>query len=138
MFRIAGAVGCLSAVAVISGRYPILPVLLTGVLAAYGLSLWRWPNVCLFVIPAVLPAVDLAPWTGWTLVGESDLFILVTVAVLLIRNPPAVRDFVVPGFPGIVLAIAIATCVVGISIGFLSPLKVPSPSDVPYLLPGNA
>jgi hypothetical protein len=57
-------------------------------LLLYVLALWRWPPLWLAVIPAVLPAVDLTPWTGWTRIGEPDLFILVTIGILALRAPP--------------------------------------------------
>jgi hypothetical protein len=41
---------------------------------------WRWPRAWLFVVPALLPAAGLAPWTGWQMVDEFDLLLLGTLA----------------------------------------------------------
>jgi hypothetical protein len=41
---------------------------------------WRWPHAWLFVVPALLPAASLAPWTGWQMVDEFDLLLLGTLA----------------------------------------------------------
>ena len=40
---------------------------------------WR-PALWLFVLPAALPALNFAPWTGWTVVDEFDLLWLGVVA----------------------------------------------------------
>ncbi|WP_402718216.1 hypothetical protein [Janthinobacterium rivuli] len=49
-------------------------------LPAYFLLLcWR-PASWLFCVPALLPVLDLAPWTGWFFLEEIDLLLLLTVA----------------------------------------------------------
>ncbi len=69
--------------------YPLQPAWLGAALILYGLLLWRWPALWLIVIPALLPALDLAPWTGWFFLDEFDLFVLVTLAVGLWKLPTA-------------------------------------------------
>ena len=74
------------------GRYYPLPVLWIVVpLGAYAALLWFRPEAWLLVVPAVLPVVDLAPWTGWIFVEEVDLLLLTTLAVGYLRmgNRPA-------------------------------------------------
>jgi O-antigen ligase len=69
--------------------------------------------------------------------GESDPFVLVTIGILVLRAPPRRADFVVAGFPGIVLALALVSCLLSIALG----LALPGPeggSDNPYLRPDNA
>src|SRR5271166_2466763 len=61
-------------------RYPLAPLTLAVPLVAYAALLWWRPVSFLLVIPCVLPAWDLGLWTGWMMVGESDLFIATTVA----------------------------------------------------------
>ncbi|MDN2700742.1 hypothetical protein O0881_01900 [Janthinobacterium sp. SUN100] len=49
-------------------------------LPAYFLLLcWR-PACWLFCVPALLPVLDLAPWTGWFFLEEIDVLLLLTVA----------------------------------------------------------
>lgn len=69
--------------------YPLKPAWLGAALILYGLLLWRWPALWLIVIPALLPALDLAPWTGWFFLDEFDLFVLITLAVGLWKLPTA-------------------------------------------------
>src|SRR5207253_649519 len=40
----------------------------------------RSPSLWLFVVPATLPVLNFAPWTGWITFDESDLLLLGTVA----------------------------------------------------------
>jgi hypothetical protein len=54
---------------------------LSAVVALVALGLWIvialiWPNAWLFTLPALLPILDLAPWTGSLFVDEFDLLIL--------------------------------------------------------------
>jgi hypothetical protein len=51
------------------------------ILLAYGVTLcWR-PRLWLLLLPMLLPALDLAPVTGWFFFDESDLLLLLTVMV---------------------------------------------------------
>jgi hypothetical protein len=68
--------------------YPLGWAVPAAVLVIYAALLWSRPAAFLIVLPAVIPALDLGLWTGWTLVDESDVFILTTLAVLLLRTPP--------------------------------------------------
>ena len=36
-----------------------------GLALASGVVLCAWPHLWLLVLPALLPAIGLAPWTGW-------------------------------------------------------------------------
>ncbi|MBE3024672.1 hypothetical protein IMS62_08285 [Janthinobacterium sp. GW458P] len=50
------------------------------ILPAYFLLLcWR-PASWMFCLPALLPVLDLAPWTGWFFLEEIDILLLLTVA----------------------------------------------------------
>jgi hypothetical protein len=134
---LAAAVIALALAIPIALSYPLAPGLLMAALMLYGGALWRWPQAWLFVIPAVLPAFDLAPWTGWLFVAEPDLFILVTIAVLAIRAPPQRADFWIAGWPGAALALAVIALLSSVALG----LALPGPaggSDNAYLRPDNA
>jgi VanZ family protein len=134
---LAVAAVCLALTGVITINYPLAPWLLGTALTLYTLALWRWPSLWLAVIPAVLPALDLTPWTGWTRVGEPDLFVLVTIGILALRTPPRRADFVVEGLAAVVLALTVVSYLLSVALG----LALPGPaegSDNPYLRPDNA
>ena len=87
---------------IISGRLLALVVLASVVLAiidfpfaqlpiAFGLCiyaaiLYRYPKTWLVVIPALLPVLDLTPWSGRFFFTEFDFLVLTTLAVVLWRR----------------------------------------------------
>jgi O-antigen ligase len=141
-------VACLARVSLVGLSLPIivwtlrvypLPVgPLATALAAYAAALWRWPALFLLILPIVIPALDLGLWTGWMVVGESDFFVLVTLAILLLRTPPQPADLAPPGWPGAVLLLLIASYAISTVIGLVSPLGFTGHSDNPFLRPDNA
>jgi hypothetical protein len=135
MFTIAAV--CLTLATVIAANYPLGPGILGTALVVYALALWRWPSLWLVIVPAVFPALDLTPWTGWMYVSEPDLFVLTSIAVLVLRVPPRRADFVIQGLPGVVLVLALVSYLLSITMG----LALPGPdggSDNPYLRPDNS
>ncbi|MYM88721.1 hypothetical protein GTP91_16255 [Rugamonas sp. FT82W] len=58
--------------------YPLDDSRLAAVLLAYGALLWWRPALWLLALPALLPVLDLAPYTGWFFVEEIDLLLLLT------------------------------------------------------------
>ena len=131
------AAACLASAAAITANYPLAPWILGIALLLYTLALWCWPALWLAVVPAVLPALDLTPWTGWTQVGEPDLFALVTIGVLAVRAPPQRTDFRLEGLPAAVLVLSLISYLVSGALG----LALPGPaggSDNVYLCPDNA
>jgi hypothetical protein len=134
---LAVAAVCFPLGAAITANYSLGAWLLGVLLALYGMALWRWPSLWLAVIPAVLPALDLTPWTGWMYVGEPGLFVLVTIGILALRSPPRRVDFAVEGLPAVALALALLAYLTGIVLGLSFPGPVGG-SDNPYLRPDNA
>ena len=58
--------------------YPAPALLLAALLLPYmALLLWR-PALWLLLVPALLPVLDVAPWTGWFFLDELDLLLLAT------------------------------------------------------------
>jgi hypothetical protein len=124
-------------VAAITANYPLVPWVLGIALLLYALGLWRWPPLWPVVIPAVLPVVDLTPWTGWTQVDEPDLFVLVTIGILALRAPPRRSDFRLEGLATATLVLTLISYFVSAALG----LALPGPeggSDNAYLRPDNA
>ena len=79
--------GLLGAGIVVSaaGTFPVFPSGLLAFLLVYALLLWRYPCLWLFVLPALLPVFDLAPWSGRFFFAEFDLLILLTLSVRYFR-----------------------------------------------------
>jgi len=105
--------------------HPIAPAWLLLGLAMQAALLWCWPGFWLVSIPALLPLLDFSPWTGWLLVGEADLLLLVTLGVLGLRAPPNFRDFALPGQGGWVLGAYAIVTLGGVLLGLL----VPGPAE---------
>lgn len=128
---------CLALTITLLANYPLTPVVLGTALVLYAVALWRWPGLWLAVVPAVLPTFDLTPWTGWTQVGEPDLFVLITIAVLVLRAPPSRADFGLEGVAAVVVVLTLISYLLSGALG----LALPGPeggSDNVYLRPDNA
>ena len=81
--RIGWAIASLAAAAAalfIAAHHPLWPLALSALLAVWAVLAYRWPRAWLLALPALLPGLNFAPWTGWIGVDELDLFILATVA----------------------------------------------------------
>jgi hypothetical protein len=131
------AAGCLALAAWGLASYPLPVWPLAATIAAYAAALWRWPSLFLLILPVFVPAYDLGLWTGWMAVGESDLFIAVTVAVLLIRAPPTAQDLRPTGACAVILAAFAVSWLIATVVGLTSPLGA-APSDNAFLRPDNA
>ena len=136
--RLSLAAACFATVALGCRAYPLPVWPLAAALIAYAAALWRWPATFLLLLPIVIPALDLGLWTGWMVVGESDLFILVTLAVLLLRAPPQPADIAPGGCFRATLLLLIVAYAVSTAIGLASPLGYTGHSDNPFLRPDNA
>ena len=105
----------LGTVAWLTLTWPTLAPWLAVGLTAYGAWLWRRPEAWLFVIPALIPTLNLSLLTGRFLLDELDLFLLATVGVLLLRWRSGL------GFPrvprGVAWAMALFTLSVVVSLG---------------------
>ena len=66
--------------------YPIGRVQLALALLVYAALLTRYPTAWLLVLPALLPILDLAPWTGRFFFDEFDAFVATTLATGLWRS----------------------------------------------------
>jgi VanZ family protein len=85
--------------------------LLAGVAVAAAL-VWRWPVAALALLPAALPVLDLAPWSGRLHWDEFDSLSMALLAVALHRTPALATS---PGEPG-TRRVAWAFALLGISL----------------------
>ena len=138
--RVTLAILCLAAASVLAWEYPLgnwqAPVVLVGWLVA----MWLRPVLWFVLLPAIMPSLDLAPWTGWIAISEADIAVLATVAVLLLRAPPTRQDIWpnararVHLFPRLVLALVTLAWLIGMARGFSMTANFPGGSDNPYLI----
>ncbi len=136
--RFLPALGCFAPIVWALAVFPLPSFPLAAAILVYAAVTWRWPVAFLLVIPAVLPALDLGLWTGWTTVEVPDLFVLATLGVLIARSPPSWRDVVPEGWAGAVRVLLVLSSTVSTAIGLTSPLGYTGHSDNPYLRPDNA
>ncbi len=66
--------------------FPVFGLPLAIGMLAYAAVLWWRPLAWLVVVPAALPLLDLAPWTGRIYLDEFDVLGMVTLGVLLLRR----------------------------------------------------
>ncbi|MGK5023163.1 hypothetical protein [Janthinobacterium sp. RB2R34] len=137
---LAAGLACLVAL----GQYPLghgWPVwLLYALLPSYFLLLcWR-QALWLFCLPALLPVLDLAPWTGWFFFEEIDLLLLLTVTCGYWRwHPGATRLALAPG-ARLWLGLASAAALAALLRGLFSVQLPPDPLNAwnNYLSPYNS
>jgi VanZ family protein len=72
-------------------QFPSLPWLLAAGLLGYAALVWQRPLLVFFVTPALLPMLDLAPFSGRTFLDEYDALLAVGLCVGFARLPPAQR-----------------------------------------------
>lgn len=74
------ALGCGGIGFSIALHYPLGPPLMAGLFSVCLILFYRWPYSWLVLLPALLPLVGFAPWTGWLTFEELDLLILALAA----------------------------------------------------------
>ena len=92
---------------------PALATASTLLLAACAAAVWWRPLAAVLIVPALLPALDLAPWTGRFFWDEFDLLLLVCLSVAHFRSGSAcqrwARDPWRRAFALLALSVAIST-----------------------------
>ena len=100
-------VGVWLAVAALVLRFPVQPGALgAALLAAGALVAWR-PLLLWWLVPAALPLLDLAPWSGRLFLDEFDLLLAVLVSAAWLRCPPAIRRLPADRWLGAALALLV-------------------------------
>jgi VanZ family protein len=119
VYAVCGLLLVLAAVAWGVAGYPIYREVLGLSLAAYSLLAWRYPPLILAAIPATLPVLDLAMWSGRFYLDEFDFLLAISLAVGYLRVPPAPRGFRRDGlFVGVAMLVGVSF-VVGAARGLL-------------------
>lgn len=80
--------------------------------------LFRYPGAWLILIPAALPLLDLAPWTGRFFWDEFDMLMLATWAVALWQGQFRASAWMVPKLGGL-LGLFVLVLVVSLFVGLL-------------------
>ena len=112
---------CLAGVGDAVWHYPLSRDYLAVALGLYAaLLIWR-PAAWLLVIPVVVPAWQLGPWTGWQFLAEGDLFVIVTLGVLMVRLRPGAVDLAVGRVPGAVMLVFLGCAAISLGIGLALP-----------------
>ncbi|HTZ00326.1 MAG TPA: hypothetical protein VMB75_10840 [Rhodocyclaceae bacterium] len=106
MYRLIAA-GCLAGALFLAVHHPLAPGPMAVGLILWAALVWRRPRAWLFCVPALLPAMNFLPWTGWVAFDEFDLLLLATAAgawaALATRRPVAVGAL--PRVPMLLLAL---------------------------------
>jgi hypothetical protein len=118
--RVAGLV-LMSAALVSLIDFPEWRIAIALGLAVYVAVLVPRSSAWLIVIPAALPVLDLAPWSGRFFWDEFDLLMLVTFAVALWQGQFRLSAFAVPKFGGL-LSLFVLVWLVSLLVG-LFPLQ---------------
>lgn len=74
------AAGCVAFGAWLALHHPLSSTLAVGLFVVTTLALGCWPRAWLVLLPALLPVLALAPWSGWITVEEIDLLVLAAAA----------------------------------------------------------
>ena len=102
--------------------FPVAKLPLAAGFCVYALVLWRFPDAWMLALPAALPVLDLAPWSGRFFFSSFDALVLLSVAVCLVRMPPARQEVRLPR--AAILAILAMTLSYAVSMGIrLFPLQ---------------
>lgn len=64
----------------LAAQHPLWPGFVLAASCAWVVIAAMYPTIWLVVLPAVLPALNLAPWTGWLVFDEFDLLVAGAVA----------------------------------------------------------
>jgi O-Antigen ligase len=62
-------------------HFPIAPIGLIVFLLGYAAALWSYPVLWLVAVPALLPVMDVTPWSGRFFFDEFDLLLTTTLTV---------------------------------------------------------
>jgi hypothetical protein len=118
--------------------YPLGRVWLGLALLLYTALLFFRPLAWLAIIPALLPTLDLAPWTGRTYLTEFDLFVFVTFAVGLWNADPVIQPPQLSKTSTRLVTLLVLSALVSTVIGLVPPQPLDHNAFASYLSHYNA
>lgn len=71
-----------------AAMFPVFPALLVFILTACAALVWHRPVLLIVILPAMLPILDFAPWSGRFYLDEFDLLLLTCLSIGYARMPP--------------------------------------------------
>ena len=80
VFRALAAAFAALAGLTVAAHHPLAPIVIVALFVLWIAAVYRWPWLPLFALPALLPVIDLAPWTGWLTIEEFDLLVVGAMA----------------------------------------------------------
>ncbi len=107
-------------------------------IAIYSIALSLWSKTWLIILPALLPVLDLTPWSGRILITEFDLFLLSSLAVSLVFNRYDFTFIKTSGAIKWVILLLIASYSISTLIGFFSLKQIHTTSFYLYLTEFNS
>lgn len=118
--------------------FPVWSVALALALLGYAVLLWFRPHLLWVAIPAALPLLDLAPWSGRFYLDEFDYLVMISLVIGYARTLTVPRNYARDGLwlaMGVLLALVFA---IGTLRGLL-PLQLPDVNSFSnYYSPYNA
>lgn len=61
---------------ILAVQYPLVPQAMTAAVLMFWVVAFTRPHIWLLLLPALLPVIGLAPWSGWITFEELDILIL--------------------------------------------------------------
>lgn len=118
--------------------FPVRPQILLAALVVCAGAVWIKPILIIALIPAALPVLDLAPWSGRFFLDEFDILLLVTLAIGYARTKPLPLS--IPSEKLLILALGLLVLSYAISTSrALLPLPaIDASSFTSYFSPYNA
>ncbi|HET9642222.1 MAG TPA: hypothetical protein VFP68_02435, partial [Burkholderiaceae bacterium] len=68
--------GCAAGGLALALHHPLSPVVAAALFLVVAAMAFKHPRAWLVALPALLPLIDLAPWSGWFVFEEVDLLVL--------------------------------------------------------------
>ena len=101
----------------IAAHHPLSPIgIIAGCIVVFVICL-RFDHAWLLLLPALLPIVDLAPWTGWLTFEEFDILVLGAAAGAWLRHGWA-PGISAPARPSKLLLLLVALCLLFLAVSF--------------------
>ncbi|HNN35870.1 MAG TPA: hypothetical protein PKI23_02640 [Pseudomonadales bacterium] len=120
-------------------RFPLLRPELALFYGSYLLLLHRYPRAWLLVVPALLPLLCLAPWSGRLFFDEFDALVLTTLAgILLVGQRAPVRVGWPPLRVLLLLSLFLLLFIFGVLRGLWPPPSLDHNSTANYYSPLNS